>query len=94
MNIKPLFDRIIVEEEKTEYSNKGIFLGSETKDNPKIGKVMFIGEGNELENGKKCTMFVKPGDKVLYNKFSGVEAFINKKQFFIIRQTDILAIID
>ena len=55
---------------------------------------MYVGDGNENQDGKKSTMYVKPGDKVLYDKVAGVDAVIDKKQVFIIRQTDILAIID
>lgn len=94
MKIKPLFDRVVVEEENTSTTKSGIYLGNSGGDNPKIGKVLYVGDGNENQDGKKSTMYVKPGDKVLYGKFAGVDAVIDKKQVFIIRQTDILAIID
>lgn len=94
MKIKPLFDRIIIEQEKEETSKAGIFLGNANQDNPIFGRVLYVGSGNENNDGKKLPMYIKAGDKVLYNKFSGVEALIDNKKVHILRQTDILAIID
>ena len=94
MSIKPLFDRVVIKEDKEEVSKNGIFIGATNKDNIKTGTVICVGEGNDLEDGKKSNMYVKPNDKVVYSKFSGLETTIDKEILFIIRQTDILAIIE
>ena len=94
MKIKPMYDRVVIEPQKEEDSKNGIFLGKTSQDKPQLGKVLYIGEGNENPDGKKLEMHVKVNDKVLYNKFSGVEAILDNKVVYIIRQTDILAIID
>lgn len=94
MNLKPLFDRVIIEEDKDEVSSNGIFIGSTNKDNVKTGTVVSVGDGNDLDDGKKSTMYVKTGDRVIYSKFSGIETTLDNKSVFVIRQTDILAIIE
>lgn len=94
MNIKPLFDRVVIEEDKDEVSLNGIFIGSTNKDNVKTGTILAIGDGNDLDDDKKNKMYVSVGDKVIYSKFAGIEASISNKKVFIIRQTDILAIIE
>ena len=94
MKIKPLFDRIVIEEDKEETTISGIFIGGTNKDNIKTGTVICVGEGNDNNDGEKSKMYVQPGDKVIYSKFSGMETTLNKKNFFIIRQTDVLAIIE
>jgi len=94
MKLKPLFDRVIIIEDKEELSSNGIFIGSVNKDNVKTGKVVAIGEGNVTDDGKKNEMFVKVNDRVIYSKFAGIETTINNKKMFVIRQTDILAIIE
>ena len=93
MKLKPLFDRVIIEEDKDEISQNGIFIGATNKDNVKTGKVLSVGDGNDLDSGKKGEMYIKPGDHVIYSKFSGIEATLDNKKVFVIRQTDILAII-
>ena len=94
MKLKPLFDRVIIIEDKEELSSNGIFIGSVNKDKVKTGKVVAIGEGNVTDDGKKNEMFVKVNDRVIYSKFAGIETTINNKKMFVIRQTDILAIIE
>ena len=94
MKIKPLFDRVIVECIQEQTTASGIFIGTESQEKPKTGKVLYVGEGNKTEDGKTIPMFVKVNDTILFNKFSAVEAVIDNKQVFILRQTDILAIID
>lgn len=94
MKIKPLFDRIVVWEEKEEKTQSGIFLGSHDSDGLKIGKVVCTSTFEENADGKKLVLHVKPGDRILFNKYSGVETIIDKKPFIFIRQTDILAILE
>ena len=93
MKLKPLFDRVIVEKEDTDTSKAGIFMG--TKDeNVQVGRVLFVGEGNEKNDGSLSKMFVKEGDRVVFSKFTAAEAEIEGKKVQILRQTDILAIIE
>jgi len=94
MRLKPLFDRVVIEEDKEEVSVNGIFIGAVNKDNVKTGTVISVGDGNSFEDGKKSEMYVKPNDKVIYSKFAGIETTIDNKKVFVIRQTDILAIIE
>lgn len=94
MKLKPLFDRVIVEEEKEDTSKSGLFLGKSSVDGVRIGKVVAIGDGNEKSDGELSKMFVKPDDRVVFNKFTCAEAEIDNKKVLILRQTDILAIIE
>lgn len=94
MKIKPLFDRIVVEEISEDKTESGIFLGIKSQDGPKTGTVLYTSNNEENADGKKLTLYVKTGDKVLFNKYAGAEVVINKKTFIIIRQTDILAILE
>ncbi len=94
MTIKPLFDRVVLVPEKQETTSSGIFLGSHEQDLPLIGKVLCVGDGNGYASDKKCEMLVKKGDRVLYGKYSGLTTELNNKQVVIVRQTDILAILE
>ena len=93
MKIKPLFDRIIVEEESEETSKGGIYLGKTNK-GIKIGKVLSVGDGNEKNDGSLSKMLVKEGDRVVFSQFTCAEATILGKSVLVLRQTDILAIIE
>lgn len=94
MKIKPIYDRIVISEENEKKSESGIFLGSRDQEGIKTGTVVFVPEECENADGKKLELHVSPGDKVLFNKYSGVETIIDKKALIFIRQTDILAIIE
>lgn len=94
MKIKPLFDRVIVECESQDVSASGIFIGSSTQEKPQIAKILYVGDGNINDNGEKEPMFVKKDDTILFNKFSAVECCIENKTVYILRQTDILAVIE
>lgn len=94
MKLKPLFDRVIVEEETIETSKGGIFLGKTNTSGVKIGKVLAVGEGNEKQDGNLSKMLVKEGDRIVFSQFTSAEATISGKAVLILRQTDILAIID
>lgn len=93
MEIRPLDDRVVIEpleaEEKTE---GGIVLPDTAKEKPQKGKVMAVGEGKLLENGKRGPLSVKKGDKVIYGKYSGTEVSVSSKEYLIMRESDILAI--
>lgn len=94
MKIKPLFDRVVLKEQQQDKTESGILLGKMDSEAPKIGEVIFVGQGNLNEDNSLSKMLVKVGDKVLYNKFSGFDITLDKETFFILRQTDILAIIE
>ena len=94
MKIKPLFDRVIIEQYDAEdKSSGGIYLPSSSQEKPQMAKVIFVGDGGSID-GKEVKMIVKPGDKVFYSKYSGMEYKFKDKTYTIIRQTDILAILE
>jgi len=92
--IKPLFDKIVTElvdsEEKTK---SGLVLPSSSQEKPQIAKVLAVGPGGVID-GKDVKMQVKVGDKVLYSKYAGSEFKIDGKDVTIMRQSDVLAIIE
>ena len=92
--MKPIFDRVVLEISDSEEQVKGgIILPAVAKDKSQIAKVIAVGSG-ELPDGKKVEMQVKIGDKVVFAKYSGTEIEENGKRFIILRQADILAIVD
>lgn len=93
MKIKPIFDRVVLKPiENKEQTSSGIFIPESAVEKPHLATVVAVGEGTDSD-GKKCEMKVKVGDKVLYSKFAGIEYKIEKEEFLIIRQGDILAIV-
>lgn len=94
MNIKPLFDRVVLLPLENETETKGgILLPMAAQEKSQIAKVVAIGSGENFD-GKNVGMQVKIGDKVLYGKFSGTEVVIDEVKYVVIRQTDILAILN
>jgi chaperonin GroES len=94
MNLKPLGDRLVVEPtEQQEQTSSGIFLPETAKEKPQEGKVIAAGPGSRKENGERNAMEVKVGDKVLYAKYSGTNIKLNGKEYLILKETDILAIV-
>jgi len=95
IKIKPLQDRVLVKrvqaEEKTE---SGIIIPDTAKEKPQKGEVVAVGPGKMLENGTKLTPTVKPGDKILFSKYAGTEIEINNEEFLIMREDDILGILE
>ena len=95
MKIKPLHDRILVqrleEEEKTE---SGIIIPDTAKEKPVMGKVVAVGEGRILENGQRQPLAVKEGDRILFGKYAGTEVKIKGEEYLIMREDDVLAIIE
>jgi len=95
MKIRPLQDRVIVqridEEEKTK---GGIIIPDTAKEKPQEGKVIAVGPGKILENGTKTTLDVKVGDKILFGKYSGSEIKIDGEEFLMMREEDILGVIE
>ena len=94
MNLKPLGDRLIIEaieEEGTTAS--GIVLPETAKEKPMQGKVLAIGPGARNEDGLRIAMDVSKGDTVLYAKYAGTEVKIENKKYLIVKETDVLAIV-
>ena len=94
MKIKPLFDKVVVEGIKAEEKTKsGLYLTSAAQEKPATCVVVAVGPGG-IVDGKEIKMQVKVGDKVLLAKYSGTEVKIEDKEYTIIRQSDILAIVE
>ena len=94
INIKPLGDKVIVEVlEAKEMSQGGIILPDSAQEKPQEAKVISVGSGKVLANGKVVAPDVKAGDTILFGKYAGSEIKIEEKEFLIIGQDDILAII-
>lgn len=92
MNLKPLFDRVVLKNIKQKKETlSGIIIPESVGDEPLYAEVIAIGDGDTFE-GKKCEMAVNVGDKVLYNKYGAVPFKINGEEFMILRQSDILGI--
>jgi len=95
LNLKPLGDRLIVEPtESEEMTASGIILPETAKERPQQGKVLAAGPGRRDEDGKRIEMDVKAGDIVLFAKYSGTEVKMEGKKLLILKETDILAIVD
>jgi chaperonin GroES len=93
--LKPLGDRILVEPlEAEDVSPGGIVLPDTAKEKPQKGKVLAVGPGRTLENGKVVSPEVKVGDKVIFSKYGGSEVKIDGKEYTILRENDVLAVID
>ena len=94
MNIKPLLDRVVLKSVEAEETTKsGIILTASAKEKPEIAQVVAVGPGGMVD-GNQVDMIVKVGDKVITAKYSGTEVKIDGEQYSIVRQSDILAIVD
>ena len=94
MNLKPLGDKVIVEILKAEDKTKGgIILPDTAKEKPQEAKVIAVGSGKTLENGKVVSPDVKTGDIIIFGKYSGSEVKVEDKEYLIIDADDILAIV-
>ena len=94
MTIKPLSDRVLIKMEEAEETTKsGILLAGSAKEKPQIASVIAVGPGGMVD-GKEVTMYVKVGDKVITSKYSGTEVKIAGQEYTIVRQSDILAVVE
>ncbi len=92
--VKPLSDRVVVRAlEETEQMRGGLYIPDTAKEKPQQGEIVAAGPGKYDENGKRVPMDVKPGDKVLYGKYSGTEVTVEGEQLLILRESDVLAVI-
>ncbi|HEX3038296.1 MAG TPA: co-chaperone GroES [Oscillospiraceae bacterium] len=94
MTIKPLLDRVLIQLEEAEETTKsGIVLAGSAKEKPQIANVIAVGPGGMVD-GKEVSMYVKVGDKVISSKYSGTEVKLDGKDYTIVRQSDILAVVE
>ncbi|HYE17273.1 MAG TPA: co-chaperone GroES [Tepidisphaeraceae bacterium] len=95
MKLKPLADRVIVKQtEAEEKTASGIFLPDAAKEKPTRGKVIAAGPGRIDDNGKRMTLSVKANDTVVYGKYAGTEIEVDGQKFVILREADILGVIE
>ncbi|BBB92306.1 MAG TPA: co-chaperone GroES [Methylomusa anaerophila] len=93
--IKPLGDRVVIEAlEKEEVTKSGIVLPDTVKEKPQEGKIVAVGTGKVLDNGQRIALDVKAGDKVIFSKYAGTEVKIDGKEYLILSERDILAIVE
>ena len=95
MKIRPLQDRVIVKRvEEEEKTKGGIIIPDTAKEKPMEGKVIAVGKGKLMEDGKVHALDVKPGDRILFGKYSGTEVKIDGEEHLIMREEDILGVIE
>lgn len=94
MKLKPLADRVIIKSLESEETTKsGIVLPGSAKEKPQMAEVLAVGPGGMVE-GKDITMHVKVGDRVIYSKYAGTEVKLDGTEYIVVRQNDILAIVE
>jgi chaperonin GroES len=95
MKIKPLNDRVVIKRLAEEEKSKGgIIIPDTAKEKPAEGEVIAVGGGKKLDNGSVQTLDVKAGDRVLFSKYAGTEIKIGGEEFLIMREEDILGVIE
>jgi len=95
MKIKPLGDRVLIKPcEEKEKTKGGIVLPDTAKERPQEGEIVAVGEGRRTDEGKRVSLSLKVGDKVLYGKYSGTEITVDGEEYLIMREEDVLAIIE
>ncbi len=93
--LKPLGDRVIIEVvEQEETTSSGIVLPDSAQEKPQEGKVVAVGSGRVTEQGEKVAPEVKEGDRVIYSKFAGTEVKQDGKEYLVLRESDILAVVE
>jgi len=95
MKVRPLHDRVIVKRVKEEEKTKGgIIIPDTAKEKPVEGKVVAVGAGKVLDNGKRQALQVKAGDRILFGKYAGTEIKLDGEENLIMREDDIIAIVE
>ena len=93
MKVRPLYDRMLVRRiEEKETAKGGIIIPDTAKEKPMQGKVLAVGNGRVLENGKKLPLDVKVGDRILFGKYSGTEIKIDGEEVLVVREDEVLAV--
>lgn len=94
MKLVPLFDKVVLKQMVAEETTKsGIILPGQAKEKPQQAEVIAVGPGGVVD-GKEITMHVKAGDKVIYSKYSGTDVEVDDEKYVIVKQSDILAVIE
>ena len=94
MKIKPLGDRVVIQNVEAEETTKsGLLLTSSAKEKPQMAVVLSVGPGGNVD-GKEIKMQVKAGQKVIYSKYAGTEVKLEGEEYIIVRQSDILAVVE
>ena len=94
MTVKPLFDRVLIKAEEAEETTKsGIVLAAKAQEKPQIARVIAVGTGGEVD-GKEVKMYLKEGDRVNCAKYSGTEVKVDGEEYTIVRQSDVLAVVE
>ena len=96
MNIRPLYDRIVVKRIEDEKENKigGLFIPDSAKEKPQEGEVVAVGKGKRLEDGKVVPLDVEKGNRILFGKYSGSEIRIDGEEFLIMREDEVLGVLE
>jgi chaperonin GroES len=95
MKIRPLYDRVLIKRvESQEKTKGGIIIPDSAKEKPIEGEVVAVGNGKIMENGKIRPLDVKPGDRILFGKYSGSDVRIEGEEHLIVREEEILAVLD
>ena len=96
MNIRPLYDRIVVKRIENEGDNMqgGLYIPDSAKEKPQEGEVIAVGQGKRLENGKTVALDVKAGDRILFGKYSGSEIRLDGQEYLIMRENEVLGVLD
>ncbi len=95
MELRPLYDRILVKRvEENEQLKGGIIIPDSAKEKPQTGEVIAAGKGKRLENGTLVPLDVKAGDKILFAKYSGSEVKIDGAEYLIMREDEVLGVVD
>src|SRR6201990_912178 len=96
MNIRPLYDRILVKrvENEADKTAGGLYIPDSAKEKPQEGEVVAVGKGKRLEDGKGVPLDVQPGDRILFGKYSGSEIKLDGEEYMIMREDEVLGILD
>ena len=95
MNMRPLYDRIVVKRiEEQETTRNGIVIPDSAKEKPQEGEVMAIGRGKRLDDGKMVALDVQSGDRILFGKYSGNEITLDGTEYILMREDDVLGVLD
>jgi len=95
MKVRPLHDRLLVRRiEEKERARGGIIIPDTAKEKPMEGKVLAVGNGRVLDSGKKLPIAVKVGDRILFGKYSGTEIKVDGEEVVVVREDEVLAIVD
>jgi chaperonin GroES len=96
MKVRPLQDRVLIKrlEDETEKTKGGLYIPDSAKEKPQQGKVMAVGKGRVSDDGKVIPLDVKAGDKILFGKYSGSEIKVDGEELLIMREEDILGVVE